>query len=101
MFQEFDFEVLYKSGRQNVIADHLSRLRYGRTCHSVFRTRLADAQLFAVQDDWMQPLLNYLRSGVTLSHLPKDQRQKLAIQALPYTLICEQLYKLGANGILR
>ena len=49
----------------------------------------------------MQPLLNYLRSGVTPSHLPKDQRQKLAIQALSYTPICEQLYKLGTNGTLR
>ena len=49
----------------------------------------------------MEPILEYLRTGVTPRHLSQDQRKKLAIQALPYTLICDQLYKLGPNGTLR
>ena len=73
LFQEFDFEVLYKCGKHNVIADHLSCLPTGEPATGI-PDQTPDAQLFTVHVGWMDPILEYLRTGVTPRHLSQDQR---------------------------
>jgi hypothetical protein len=47
LFQEFDFEVIVKSGKLNVGLDHLSRITNGKEPTNL-EDNFLDAQLFSV-----------------------------------------------------
>ena len=47
LFQEFDFEIIVKSGRLNVVPDHLSRIEIGEEPTNI-ADRFLDAQLFRI-----------------------------------------------------
>ena len=58
LFQEYDFEIIVKSGRLNLGPDHLSRLESGEEPTSLDEG-LPDAQLFSIHmvDDYFQDIV--------------------------------------------
>ena len=102
LFQEFDFEFIVKPSQLNVGPDHLSRIESGEEPNNL-EDNLPDAQLFAIdvvnkEFDSIIHLLNmvYVTEGYTTW-----QKKQLVFKATDYTLITEQLYKLGIDEILR
>ena len=64
LFQEYEFEIIFKPGRLNLGLDHLSRLESGEEPTSLDEG-LPDAQLFSIQmvDDYFQDIVQYLSTG--------------------------------------
>jgi len=64
LFQEYDFEVIVKSGRLNEGPDHLSRIEIGEEPNSL-EEGLPDAQIFAVHvaDNHFSNIIQFLTMG--------------------------------------
>jgi hypothetical protein len=64
LFQEFDFEVIFKPGKLNAGPDHLSRVMDGEEPTSL-EDNFLDAQLFSVQiaDEYFADIIQYLSIG--------------------------------------
>ncbi|XP_070673392.1 uncharacterized protein [Malus domestica] len=81
LLQEFDLEILDKKGRENVVADHLSRLVNASTDEAdslPLQESFPDEQLLAVthQVPWYADIANYLASGEIPSEFSYQQRKK-------------------------
>ncbi|KAM2811938.1 hypothetical protein COP1_044518 [Malus domestica] len=81
LLQEFDLEILDKKGRENVVADHLSRLVNASTDEAdslPLQESFPDEQLLAVthQVPWYVDIANYLASGEIPSEFSYQQRKK-------------------------
>jgi hypothetical protein len=102
LFQEFDFEFIVKLGKLNVGPDHLSRVTNGEEPTNLEDT-FHDAQQFLVQviDDYFANITEYLSRWTTPQELKTAQRKNLVVQEFDYQLIIENLYKMGADKILR
>jgi hypothetical protein len=62
-----------------------------------------DAQLFTVRmvDDYFVDIVEFLHTGLAPSNMTVAQKKQLVVKATDYQLIARNLYKLGADGILR
>ena len=76
LFQEYDFEIIVKPGRLNLGPDHLSRIDSGE-----------------------EP--TNLDEGFPPPEMTTQQKKQLVVRAADFTLIAEQLYKMGPDEILR
>ena len=69
LLQEFDFEIIVKSGWLNSIPDHLSRIETGKEPSSI-KDVLPDARLFNIRmlDDYYEQIIQFLMT----CKAPKD-----------------------------
>jgi hypothetical protein len=102
LFQEYDFEVIVKPGKLNAGPDHLSCILSGEDAGNLDDS-LPDAHLFVVQmvDDYFTDIVQLLSTGMAPSDMTVAQKKQLVVKATDYQLIAGNLYKLGADGILR
>jgi hypothetical protein len=102
LFQEYDFEVIVKPRKLNSGPDHLSCILSGEDVGNLDES-LPDAHLFAVQmvDDYFADIVHFLSTGVAPPDFIVAQKKQLVVKATDYQLIVGNLYKLGADGILR
>jgi hypothetical protein len=65
LFQEFHFEVIFKSGKLNAGPDHLSRVT-NREEPTILEDIFMDAQLFLVNivDEYFVDIIQYLSTGI-------------------------------------
>ncbi|CAN6566272.1 unnamed protein product [Malus baccata var. baccata] len=81
LLQDFDLEILDKNGRENIVADHLSRLGNASTDEAdslPLQESFPDEQLLAVthQVPWYADIANYLASGEIPLEFSYQQRKK-------------------------
>jgi hypothetical protein len=102
MFPEFDFEVIVKPGKLNERLDHLLRITNGEEPMNIEEIFL-DAQLFLVQivDEYFTDIIQYLSTGTTPQEFNTTQKKNLVVRVADYQLIAGNLYKMGADNILR
>ena len=81
LLQEFDLEIKDKKGRDNVIADHLSRVEKPaiQKEEKEIAEQFPDEQLFplSLQSPWYADIVNFLACGVMPQELSYQQRKKL------------------------
>jgi hypothetical protein len=101
LFQEFEFEVIVKSGKLNVGPDHLSRVTNGEEPTNL-EDNFLDAQLFSVQiiDDYFAKIVHYLSTGTTSQEYTTAQKKNLVFHATNYQLVAGHLYNMGIDNIL-
>jgi hypothetical protein len=82
--------------------DHLSRLEHGEEPTSLEDT-LLDAQFLTIRksDDHFVYIVQFLSIGMALGEYTIPQKKHLVVNAIDYSLIAGQLYKMGPNEILR
>ena len=105
LLQEFDLEIKYKKGSDNVIADHLSRVEKptveekGREIAENF----PDEQLFqlSLQSPWYADIVNYLACGIMPPEFSYQQRKRLRTDIRYYIWDDPLLFKRGADLIIR
>ena len=76
LFQEFDFEIIVKSGRLNVGPDHLLRIDKGEEPTNI-EIGLPDTQLFQVEmeDDHYAPIIQFLVTRFAPEELSMSQKK--------------------------
>ena len=86
--QEFDMEIRDNRGVENVVADHLSRLKGTRenSQATVIHEHFLDEQIMAIRDyiPWFADFVNYLAFHVLPPDLTSQQRKKFPHDANRY-----------------
>ena len=88
LFQEYDFEIIFKPGRLNLGPDHLSRIELGEEPTSL-EEGLPNSQMFSIYmvDYYFQDIVQYLSIGFAPSEMTTQQKKQLVVRAADFTLI--------------
>ena len=102
--QEFDFVIQHTQGKENAVANFLSRQEEPRT-HQGVADDLPDASLFSLtsaqEDDWYKQMRNFIMEYSFPPQWSKDKKRRLALRSKDFTIIAGQLYKRGIDQICR
>ncbi|CAN6576333.1 unnamed protein product [Malus baccata var. baccata] len=106
LLQEFDLEIRDKKGRENVVADHLSRLIIPTASEEdslPLRESFPDEQLFAVhfRTPWFADIVNFLVKGVVHPDLTFQQKKKFLSDVKHYFWDEPYLFKYCPDQIIR
>ena len=98
LLQEFDLEIKDKTGSENVIVDHLSRLE-----KPMENERGNYVQLFqvSVQIPWYADIVNILSCGIMPPKFIYQQKRKLRTDARLYIWDDPLHFRRGADHIIR
>jgi hypothetical protein len=102
LFQECDFKVVVKLGKLSAGPNHLSRILSGENAGNL-DDNFPYAQLFAenMVHDYFSNIVQFISTSMAPSDMTVVQKKQLVVKAIDYQSIARNLYKLGADGILR
>ena len=105
LLQEFDLEIKDKKGCDNVIADHLSRVKKPDVQEEEreITENFLDEQLFqlSLQSPWYVDIVNFLACGIMPPECSYKQRKKLRTDSRYYIWDDLLLFRKGADLIIR
>jgi hypothetical protein len=102
LLQEFDITIVDKPGKDNVVADFLSRIEHeGKD--TPIEDNFPDEHLFAVSANtlWYADIANYLASGKVPRHLSYKEKRKIIHQSTRYSWMAGYLFHTGADQQIR
>ena len=101
--QEFDLEIKDRSGNQNLVADHLSRLEHIKDDSTPIDDAFPFDSLHAVSEvvPWYAPVANYLVSHTFPSNFTKHQRDKLKSESKYFIWDDPYLWRCDADQLIR
>ena len=101
MLQEFDVEIRDRKGVENVVADHLSRMKHDKEGLPI-EDAMRDDTLYAVldKDTWMRDVIRAIR-GERMPHLNYNSRRRVLAEGKKYYWNAPNLYRYGSDGVLR
>ena len=102
LLQEFNITVLDRPGKQNTVADFLSRIQNTNE-DSPVEDKFPDEYLFAVttKTPWYADMANYLVTGKLPLHLFPNEKRKIIQESAHYSWISNELFKTGPDCIIR
>ena len=104
MLQEFDLEIRDKKGYENLVADHLSRVKLPSREEEPICDSFPNEQLYKVDIisfPWYADFANYLASSILPKGLSFHQRRKFLADVKYYILEDPLFLKYCADGIVR
>nr|KYP58627.1 Retrovirus-related Pol polyprotein from transposon opus [Cajanus cajan] len=104
LLQEFDLEIQDKQGKQNLVADHLSRLKLDEANKEVkpILEEFPDKKLLVITSlPWFADFANFKAAGVIPHEFTFQQRKKFLHDAKFYFWDDPLLFKRCADGIIR
>ena len=101
--QHFDLTIIDKPGKENVVADFLSRLVLPGGEEVIVDGQMLDEHLFAISvlSLWFADIANYLVSAQFPLHLSSKEKSRIMRKSASFTWIGGNLFKLGPDQILR
>lgn len=101
--QEFDFEIVYKCGKDNLVADHLSRLDPSIISPSLpIPDDLLDEHPFVIMEEpWFVDIVNYLAKGVFASNMSSQEKKNFVTRCRTYFWDDPYLLKAGKDIMTR
>jgi hypothetical protein len=101
LLQEFDITIVDRPGKENVVADFLSRLTLNDD--NLVDDSFPDEYLFAVSahSPWYADIANYLVAGKFPSHLSYRKKKSIVHQSARYSWISGYLFHTGADQEIR
>ena len=102
LLQEFNITVLDRPGKQNTVADFLSRIQNTNE-DSPVEDKFPDEYLFAVttKTPWYADIANYLVTGKLPPHLFPNEKRKIIQESSKYSWISNELFKTGLDCVIR
>ncbi|XP_054807358.1 uncharacterized protein LOC129309679 [Prosopis cineraria] len=103
LLQEFNLEIKDKSGAENFVADHLSRIESPMVPSIPIDDNFPDECLYAMHDvtPWYADLVNYLAASALPVHLKKHQLDKFKREARYYIWDDPYLWRICSDQIIR
>jgi len=94
--------VLDRLGKQNTVADFLSRIQNTNE-DSPVEDKFPDEYLFAVttKTPWYADIANYLVTGKLPPHLFPNERRRIIQESSSYSWISNELFKTGLDCVIR
>eukprot|EP00253_Pinus_taeda_P035744 PITA_35744 len=101
LLQEFDITIVDRPGKENVVANFLSRLKTNENIP--VDDSFPDEYLFAVSahSPWYADIANYLVAGKLPSHLSHREKRKIIQQSARYSWISGCLFHTGIDQEIR
>ena len=102
LLQEFDITIIDRPGKENVVADFLSRFtKSNNNIHVEYY--FPDEHLFVVSSysPWYVDVANYLVAGKLLTHFSKREKKKIIQQSARYCWIGGHLFYIGHDLEIR
>ena len=97
LLQEFDITIIDRPGKENVVADFLSRFTNSDDNFAVEDSFL-DEHLFTVSSHSpYADVANYLAAGKLLAHLSKREKRRIIQQSARYYRIDSHLFYIGPD----
>ena len=86
LLQEFDITIVDKPGKDNVVADFLSRMDNNDECTPI-EDNFPDEHLFAVstKPPWYANIANYISTGKVPPHFSYREQQKIIHHSAQYS----------------
>jgi len=102
LLQEFNITMLDRPGKQNTVADFLSRIQNTKE-DSPVEDKFPDEYLFAVttKTPWYADIANYLVTGQLPPHLFPSEKRKIIQESSKYSWISNEYYKTGPDLVIR
>ncbi|KAJ9535161.1 hypothetical protein OSB04_un001760 [Centaurea solstitialis] len=102
LLQEFDLEIRDKSGAENLVADHLSRVMLDEAPRPLI-DEFPDEHLFSISEDtpWYADIVNYLVSKTFPGTLSRNERGKIKREARFYMWDEPYLWKHCPDQVIR
>eukprot|EP00253_Pinus_taeda_P033956 PITA_33956 len=99
----FHLTIVYKPGKENVVADILSRVNLPAGKEGMVGDKMLDEHIFSilVLSPWFADIANYLVSAQFPPHLSSKEKSKIVRKSATFTWIGGNLFKLGLDQILR
>nr|KYP51625.1 Retrovirus-related Pol polyprotein from transposon 17.6 [Cajanus cajan] len=104
LLQEFDLEIKDKSDKENLVADHLSRLVNDEVTmkEREILEEFPNEKLLMVQErPWFADLANFKAFGVIPEDFTWHQKKKFLRDATYYVWDDPHSFKIGSDGLLR
>eukprot|EP00253_Pinus_taeda_P008796 PITA_08796 len=102
LLQEFNITMLDRLGKQNTVADFLSRIQNTKE-DSPVEDKFLDEYFFAVttKTPWYVDIANYLVTGKLSPHLFPGERRKIIQESSKYSWISNELFKTRPDCVIR
>lgn len=102
LLQEFDITILDKPGKDNVVANFLSRIECDGK-ETPIEDDFLDEHLFAVSANtlWYADIANYLAIGKVLHHLSYKEKRKIIHHSTRYSWMVGYLFHTGVDQQIR
>eukprot|EP00253_Pinus_taeda_P003316 PITA_03316 len=103
LLQQFDLTIIDKPGKENIVADFLSRLDLPAAEEETVDDQMPDEHLFAISvlSPWFSYISSYLVSAQFPLHLSSKEKSRIVRKSASFTWIGGNLFKLGPDQILR
>ena len=103
LLQQFDLTIVDKPGKENVVADFLSRLDLSADEDGTVDDQMPNEHLFTISalSPWFADIANYLVSAQFPPHLSSREKSRIIRKSASFTWIGGNLFKLGPDQILR
>eukprot|EP00253_Pinus_taeda_P023569 PITA_23569 len=101
--KQFDLTIVDKPGKENVVADFLSRLDLPTGEEETVDDQMPYEHLFSISvlSPWFPDIANYLVSTQFPLHLSSKEKSRIVRKSASFTWIGGNLFKLGPDHILR
>jgi hypothetical protein len=109
LLQEYEFDIVHRTGAQHAVADYLSRLESGEAPTGVAND-FPNAGVMTVipetgprddPDKWLSDVIYFLSHGVPPEELSKAERKQLGVRSRAFSLMNDSLYHKSADGVWR
>eukprot|EP00253_Pinus_taeda_P016180 PITA_16180 len=103
LLQQFDLTIVDNPGKENVVADFLSRLDLPASEEGTLDNQMPYEHLFSISviSSWFADIANYLVSAQFPSHLSSKEKRRIVRKSASFTWIGGNLFKIGPDQILR
>jgi hypothetical protein len=102
LLQEFNITILDRPGRENLVADFLSRIHNEEQATPV-DDEFPDEHLFVVSTNspWFAYVANYLVTGKFPQHLSPSEKKRIIQHSASYSWVGGDLFQTGPDLIIR
>ena len=102
LLQEFNITVIDRPGKENLIANFLSRIQHEDGTKLVDDTFPNEHLFFvSVQTPWLADIANYLATGKIPNHLSQHEKRRIIVQSSNYSSVDNDLFCTGPDLIIR